>query len=549
MPMIDLDLIDPPAENVRRIAASVVADGSLELSIAELGVLQPVLVMRNGGRFQLIDGERRVRIARKLGVPDIVARVISGELESYAPHWATAVGAAANIVREPMAPLDTWRVMARLQAQGYTLRGACSALGLSEREGRKLNRLSRLHPDILARLEQGDWPRDYELGVIANARPADQAHALKAHRIGKDNTAWHAVRAALERQHIPADWALFDLAASGITFEEDLFADPSEGPQLFTTDHAGFLVAQKEALEALLRNPPKGVTYAMAEPAQHGGIKLPKNAERVYVKGAHGAMIPCEWRKAKKGHTVLFELSKTGEVKDRVVKIVSAPAKAAKPATTPAAAEGHRETDPDEVPDAPDVSGETPSGISKAGLELIAAAKTEALRQTLETLGGALRPDIAVAGLVLLLTAPNVSIAGANRTELRALRDRLVTPFGALRLLDGEETCEIAGRALELCLKIPGPNAARTSWRTDTGEIGEWIGHAIRAGEALPRFDTETFLATLQRGPLQTLAQELGLKPGKTAAELRRQIAGHAPDWRPPQSQFGAAGPKVGDHG
>ena len=47
--------------------------GELAASIAQIGVLQPVLVRRVGERYQLIAGERRWRAARRAGLPTVPA--------------------------------------------------------------------------------------------------------------------------------------------------------------------------------------------------------------------------------------------------------------------------------------------------------------------------------------------------------------------------------------------------------------------------------------------------------------------------------------------
>ena len=57
--------------------------------------------------------------------------------------------------------------------------------------------------------------------------------------------------------------------------------------------------------------------------------------------------------------------------------------------------------------------------------------------------------------------------------------------------------------------------------------------------------DTERFLATVSGDILRKIAVEHGHKPRGSVAELRRQLAGHLPDWRPAAAQFGAPGPKV----
>lgn len=72
---LDLDAIDP---NPRQPRDSFDDDQLQELadSIASLGVLQPVVVRRVDGRYELVAGERRVRAARIAGLLHVPAVVI-----------------------------------------------------------------------------------------------------------------------------------------------------------------------------------------------------------------------------------------------------------------------------------------------------------------------------------------------------------------------------------------------------------------------------------------------------------------------------------------
>lgn len=99
---IDINAIDPPPGNVRRIAASIDDDAALQASIASPGVPQPILVIRNGKRFTLVDGERRWKAARAAGPGEISAEM--------APRldlgWAAAASAALGLTEQAGKRLD-----------------------------------------------------------------------------------------------------------------------------------------------------------------------------------------------------------------------------------------------------------------------------------------------------------------------------------------------------------------------------------------------------------------------------------------------------------
>ena len=572
--LIHIDSIDPSPDNVRRLAASLDDDEALQRSIASLGVLQPILVIRNGDRHRLIDGERRVRLARAAGLTEICAE--------FAPRfdeaWATAAAAAANMVRSEMHPVDRWRIMARLQTQGYTLAAASAALGLTERAGKRLDRLSHLHPDVVAHLERGDWPSDQQLAVIAGATPERQAKALAAKDArlpngpGKGCMIWWRVADALQETRIPASRAIFP-RDDRLDWQEDLFAEPGSGTEEYTTDVSGFLAAQKAAMAAKIAAPPKGATYQLATIDQYGRVKAPKGAEI-----EHGA----DPDKPKRGRVVLWSLCteglNIGTVTRTVMKLAPAK-KAAKgaaekpepPAQAPATQaaptaiddddlDGSIDDDNDDACDGDPTPVDAPPadshiGISKKGLALIAARKTDALRRRLRHApADTLTCGQAIAALVLLLTAPNVTISGVDDpAALKALRSRLVNPAGHLvapPTIDiYDDILAVAAEALALCLPIVAPGDQREWRRADAGEVAEWIGHALAAGAHLDRFDDAEFLAEVSGEPLRQIAAENGHKPTGKVGDLRRQLVGHLPDWRPAAAQFGAPGPRARSEG
>jgi ParB family chromosome partitioning protein len=71
---LDIDLIDANPENPRIVFRQNEMD-SLLVSIKKYGVQVPVSVYREGGRYRLIDGERRWRVSKKLNLRTIPAIV------------------------------------------------------------------------------------------------------------------------------------------------------------------------------------------------------------------------------------------------------------------------------------------------------------------------------------------------------------------------------------------------------------------------------------------------------------------------------------------
>lgn len=102
---IDVNEIGPsPYQPRSTMKAESLED--LKQSIAEKGVLQPVIVRRHAGQFQLVAGERRWRAAKLAGlgvVPAVVMRVSDSE--------ALEIALIENLQREDLNPVD--------EAKGY----------------------------------------------------------------------------------------------------------------------------------------------------------------------------------------------------------------------------------------------------------------------------------------------------------------------------------------------------------------------------------------------------------------------------------------------
>jgi ParB family chromosome partitioning protein len=82
----------------------------LAASIREKGVIQPVVVKREGGgRFMLIAGERRYRASQLAGLKKIPAIVREAE-----PEDALEIALIENIQREDLSPLETAQAFDKL---------------------------------------------------------------------------------------------------------------------------------------------------------------------------------------------------------------------------------------------------------------------------------------------------------------------------------------------------------------------------------------------------------------------------------------------------
>jgi ParB family chromosome partitioning protein len=81
----------------------------LATSIEANGIIQPVIVRRNGDRYELIAGERRLRAARIAGIEHVPAIV-----QDYADDRLLEIALVENIQREDLNPIETAQALERL---------------------------------------------------------------------------------------------------------------------------------------------------------------------------------------------------------------------------------------------------------------------------------------------------------------------------------------------------------------------------------------------------------------------------------------------------
>ena len=104
------ELLHVPLEQVEvekqvRSAIDMDADAfkGLMASIAEQGVIEPVLVMRSEGGYRLLSGERRFLASRQLGLPTIPVRILEN---ISGPSGVISIQIIENMQREDLNPVD-----------------------------------------------------------------------------------------------------------------------------------------------------------------------------------------------------------------------------------------------------------------------------------------------------------------------------------------------------------------------------------------------------------------------------------------------------------
>lgn len=98
---IDIELVDPNPYQPRQAFDEVELE-ELAASIRQLGIIQPITVRAvDGGRFQIISGERRVRATRRAGLTTVPAYVREADTEAM-----LEMALVENVQRSELNPIE-----------------------------------------------------------------------------------------------------------------------------------------------------------------------------------------------------------------------------------------------------------------------------------------------------------------------------------------------------------------------------------------------------------------------------------------------------------
>ncbi len=126
--LIPIDQIDPNPNQPRQVMGDL---SELIASIAEKGILEPLVVRQRGGRFQIIAGERRYQASVQVGLrelPVVIRDVDDTEMLELA--------LIENLQRKDLTPFEESEALHGLAAAcGYTHEDLARRLGKSRTLG------------------------------------------------------------------------------------------------------------------------------------------------------------------------------------------------------------------------------------------------------------------------------------------------------------------------------------------------------------------------------------------------------------------------------
>src|ERR671933_2226568 len=172
---IDIDLIEPsPAQPRTHFDETRLEE--LAQSIRSNGIVQPLLVRRRGGRYQLVAGERRWRAAQRAGlqrVPSVVREIPDDKLLELA--------LIENIQRQELNAIEEAQAYKRLiETLGLTQETVAQRVGRDRTFITNYLRLLRLPEDIQQLLSEEKLTAGHARALLGIDDPSIQRKLAKS---------------------------------------------------------------------------------------------------------------------------------------------------------------------------------------------------------------------------------------------------------------------------------------------------------------------------------------------------------------------------------
>ncbi|NWG75548.1 MAG: ParB/RepB/Spo0J family partition protein [Rubrivivax sp.] len=172
--MCAVDDIVPNPDQPRNAFSQEALEGLAE-TIRERGILQPLLVMRRGDRYELIAGERRWRAAKMLGletVPVIVMEVDEAD--------RLEISLLENIQRENLNPIEEARAFRTLLDRfGFTQETLARKIGKDRSSLSNTLRLLNLPKEIQAEIARGELSAGHGRALLSLSHEEIQTKAKR----------------------------------------------------------------------------------------------------------------------------------------------------------------------------------------------------------------------------------------------------------------------------------------------------------------------------------------------------------------------------------
>jgi ParB family transcriptional regulator, chromosome partitioning protein len=174
---VDIDRLSPNELQPRGVMDPAALE-DLSRSIVANGIIQPIVVRKDGDRFQIIAGERRWRAAKMAGllrVPVVVRDVAAG-----GEHSLLEMALVENIQREDLNPIEEALAYRRLADEfQMTQEAIATAVGKDRATVANMMRLLRLPDEVRAELASGRLSTGHARALLSLSNEADQRSAAR----------------------------------------------------------------------------------------------------------------------------------------------------------------------------------------------------------------------------------------------------------------------------------------------------------------------------------------------------------------------------------
>lgn len=189
---LELDKVYPNPNQPRRVFEEE-ALTELAASIAQMGMIQPVVVRQVGDSYELIAGERRWRAARIAGLTQIPAIV-----KTLEDAQAFQMALVENVQREDLNPLEEAQSYARLaQEFGMTQEEIAEKVGKNRATVANALRLLQLDERVQRFLSEGKLSAGHGRSLLP--LPSGDAQFEMAERILEEGLSVRAVEAEVKK--------------------------------------------------------------------------------------------------------------------------------------------------------------------------------------------------------------------------------------------------------------------------------------------------------------------------------------------------------------
>ncbi len=158
---VSIDLIDPnPFQPRKEWKSEEIA--SLAASIRSQGIVQPLILRREGKRYQLIAGERRLRAAREAGLRKVPVIVREASKEQM-----LALALVENIQRQDLGPMEKAEAFKRLSSEfDLTQEDMGNRVGMSRSSVANFMRLLELPESVQKMLREGQLQMGHGRAIL-----------------------------------------------------------------------------------------------------------------------------------------------------------------------------------------------------------------------------------------------------------------------------------------------------------------------------------------------------------------------------------------------